>query len=114
MLASFFNKVRVNHLDAAAFASKIKETPDSVLLDVRTEEEHSNTRIPNSILIDIYENTFQNEILNLDKTKTYFVYCRSGSRSNTACQFMMKNGFQKVYNLEDGIVSWNGKLEQGE
>ena len=114
MLASFFSRIHVNHLDAKAFEKKIGETPDTVILDVRTEEEHSNTRIPNSILIDIYEETFPNEILQLDKSKSYFVYCRSGSRSNSACQFMMKNGFEKVYNLEDGIVSWVGKHEQGE
>lgn len=114
MLASFFNKIHVNHLDAKTFEKKIEETPGAVILDVRTEEEHNNTRIPNSILIDIYEETFQHEILNLDKNESYFVYCRSGSRSNSACQFMMKNGFEKVYNLEDGIVSWVGKLEQGE
>ncbi len=114
MLASFFNRIHVNHLDAKTFEKKITETPDAVILDVRTEEEHCNTRIPNSILIDIYEVTFPNEILQLDKSKSYFVYCRSGSRSNSACRFMMKNGFDKVYNLEDGIVSWVCKLEQGE
>lgn len=114
MSASFFNRIRVNHLDAETFSKQIETTKDAVLLDVRTEEEHYSSRIPNSILIDIYESSFQNEILNLDKTKAYFVYCRSGSRSNTACQFMMKNGFEKVFNLEDGIISWNNKLEQGD
>jgi rhodanese-related sulfurtransferase len=114
MTASLFNRIKVNHLDADAFEKKISETADSVILDVRTEEEHSNTKIPNSILINIYESTFQQEILQLDKSKTYFVYCRSGSRSNYACEFMMKNGFEKVYNLEDGIVSWKGKIELGD
>ncbi len=114
MLASFFNKIHVDHLDAKTFEKRIEEEPDSVILDVRTEDEYYHTRIPNSVLIDIYEETFPHEILKLDKSKSYFVYCRSGSRSNSACQFMMKNGFEKVYNLEDGIVSWVGKLEQGE
>ncbi len=114
MSASFFNKIRVNHLDAETFSKKVEGTIDSVLLDVRTEEEHYSSRIPNSILIDIYEASFPNEVLNLDKSKSYFVYCRSGKRSESACLFMMKNGFEKVYNLEDGIISWNGILEQDE
>lgn len=113
MSASLFNRIHVNHLDAETFERQIDSTPDAVILDVRTEEEHYSARIPNSILIDIYEETFPHEVLKLDKSKSYFVYCRSGSRSNSACQFMMKNGFEKVYNLEDGIISWNSKLEQG-
>lgn len=114
MLASIFSKIHVNHLEAEAFERKINDTQDAVILDVRTEEEFYQARIPNSVLVDIYEETFPHEILKLDKSKSYFVYCRSGSRSNSACQFMMKNGFEKVYNLEDGIISWVGKLEQGE
>ena len=114
MPASFFNKSRVNHLDADEFEKLLKETPDAILLDVRTEEEHFNTRIPNSILINVYEPGFMKEIDKLDKEKTIFVYCHSGGRSGMVCEQMMKNGFMKVYNLEDGIVSWRGKLEHSD
>ncbi|KAF0152480.1 MAG: rhodanese-like domain-containing protein [Ignavibacteria bacterium] len=112
MLSSLFNRINVSHLDAETFAKQVSIQPNAVILDVRTEEEHFTTRIPNSILIDIYEETFPDEVLKLDKNKSYFVYCRSGSRSNTACKFMLKNGFTNVYNLEDGIISWKGKLQQ--
>lgn len=111
MAASLFNKVRVNHLDANSFEKKLSETEDAILVDVRTEEEHYNTRIPGSTLINVYEPGFINEIEKLDKDKPIFVYCHSGGRSSMVCEQMMKIGFAKVYNLEDGIVSWRGKLE---
>ncbi|MBT7006542.1 MAG: rhodanese-like domain-containing protein, partial [Thiotrichales bacterium] len=34
--------------------------------------------------------------------------CRSGQRSATACAQMKKSGFEQVYNLKGGIISWKG------
>lgn len=33
-----------------------------------------------------------------DKSKKYYLYCRSGNRSKQATQFMRKHGFENVYN----------------
>ncbi|MHB1042464.1 MAG: rhodanese-like domain-containing protein [Eubacteriales bacterium] len=35
------------------------------------------------------------------------VYCRSGRRSAEASQILVKNGYQKVFNLEGGIMNWS-------
>jgi rhodanese-related sulfurtransferase len=48
---------------------------------------------------------FKNEIEQLDKNKTYFVYCRSGNRSGQACM-MMSDLSLKAYNLIGGIGAW--------
>jgi len=101
----------VENLDAKTFEKKLQEDNDAVLLDVRTPMENQMVRIPDSLLIDINSPTFVQEIEKLDKTKTYFVYCRSGNRSYHAGNYMLKNGFQKVYNLESGIIGWHGKKE---
>jgi rhodanese-related sulfurtransferase len=101
----------VENLDAKTFEKKLQEVNDAVLLDVRTPMENQMVRIPDSLLIDINSPTFVQEIEKLDKTKTYFVYCRSGNRSYHAGNYMLKNGFQKVYNLEPGIIGWHGKKE---
>jgi rhodanese-related sulfurtransferase len=112
MSASFFNRVKVHNLDATEFEKTFKETKDAVLIDVRTEEENYHARIPNSILINIYESSFALEIEKLDKNKTYFIYCHSGSRSYSACTFMLQKGFEKVFNLQDGLVSWQSELDR--
>lgn len=41
----------------------------------------------------------------LDKSHTYYVYCRSGKRSHNACIKMQKQGL-KVFDMEGGILNW--------
>ncbi len=105
-----FNKISFN-LGAREFENKIKNTADSVLLDVRTQNEFDTVRIPGSILIDIYKADFISRLDKLDRNKTYFVYCKSGSRSFNAAMQMLNIGFEKVYNLENGIIDWGGEVE---
>lgn len=99
------------NLDSQSFEKLFTEDSNAVLLDVRTPMEFSEERIPNSILIDLYNPNFAVEIQKLDKTKSYFVYCRSGNRSYHAGRQMVQMGFEKIYNLEPGIIGWHGDVE---
>ncbi|MCK6612390.1 MAG: rhodanese-like domain-containing protein [Bacteroidia bacterium] len=92
-------------LDGASFKQKFMENPSAILLDVRTPSEHHSEAIPGSINIDFMSANFETELANLDKSKTYFVYCRSGNRSSRACKTMKGLGLT-CYNLEYGIDSW--------
>lgn len=94
------------------FKNRILSDENAVILDVRTPAEFNDGHIPNSILMDIYNPTFQNRILELDKSKNYYLYCRSGNRSYHAGVFMISEGFNSVQHLEEGILSWNDKLER--
>jgi rhodanese-related sulfurtransferase len=98
----------VEHLDSARFADKIVET-DVVTLDVRTAGEFMAGHINGAINIDVEGNTFDAEIANLDKSKTYAVYCQSGRRSLIAVDKMANAGFGSLFNLENGIADWNTK-----
>jgi rhodanese-related sulfurtransferase len=105
------NKVNVIDLDSSEFEKQLKEDKDAVLIDVRTKSEHDEIRIPNSELIDIMDPQFSEKIDQLDKTKSYYLYCRSGNRSYHAGRAMINKGFTKVYNLEPGIIGWMGETE---
>lgn len=107
----FDSTKNVANLDSDTFEKMSQELEDAVILDVRTLDEYNQVRIPNSILIDIYKPDFLTQIEKLDKSKTYFIYCRSGSRSYNAAVNMQKMGFEKVYNLENGIIDWFGPVE---
>jgi rhodanese-related sulfurtransferase len=112
ILSSLFSRGEaVAHLDSETFEKMINETENAVILDVRTLDEYNNVRIPNSILIDIYKSEFLDEIDKLDREKSYFIYCRSGSRSYNAAKQMHKMGFGKVFNLGNGIIDWFGPVE---
>lgn len=80
---------------------------DTVVLDVRTPEEEVEGVIPNARLINVMDASFPEQIEQLDKEKSYLVFCRSGGRSVTACNLMSSKGFKKLYNLLGGIQAWN-------
>lgn len=86
-------------------------TSNKVLLDVRTEEEVDQGMIPNAIHIDFYKgDEFMEQMEALDKSKSYFVYCRSGIRSEKACDIMHELGIENAYNLMGGIIAWEGEV----
>lgn len=97
-------------LNTGLFYSKYKENKENVLLDVRTPEEYDDGHIEGAININLIDPSFREDVEKLDKTKTYFVYCRSGNRSYTACKEMKRLGIDKVFNLEDGLLGWNMPL----
>ena len=89
------------------------ESEESVIIDVRTDDEFSTGYIGGAVNIDFYMgNEFISEIEKLDKSKSYFIYCKSGARSGQTCELMKQKGFKKVYNLEGGILGWTGELEE--
>lgn len=88
------------------FVEGFKNDENSVIIDVRTPEEKAEGLIPNSTNMNIMEQSFPAKVMDLDKSKNYYVYCRSGGRSASACQFMDKQGLT-VYNLLGGIQAWN-------
>ena len=79
---------------------------NSILIDVRTKEELDEIKIEGVINIDFYSGEFENDLLNLDRYKTYYLICRSGRRSGLATIFMRDNGFKEVYNIKGGMVEW--------
>lgn len=93
------------------WVSGLENDPNAVILDVRTEGEVNEGIIPNAIHIDIYKGQgFIYRLEELDKTKNYYVYCRSGSRSRQACSIMNRLGFENAYNLMGGILDWEGEI----
>ena len=89
-----------------------EKAKNPVILDVRTEDEFLAGYIPEAINIDIHKGQeFLDEIDKLDKSKTYFVYCRSGARSASACAVMHQRGIENAYNLMGGIAQWDGDIK---
>ena len=80
-----------------------------MILDVRTPEEVAEAKIEGSVNINIYDENFVSKINDLDKSKTIYVYCKSGGRSGQAMNEMKNLGFKKIYNLDGGITSWKSE-----
>ena len=103
-------KVEYKNLSSAQFEELIKN-PNVQLVDVRTLAEHMEGHIPGSLNINVKdEEGFPAAVDDLlDKGREVAVYCRSGRRSRTAADLLVKKGF-KVYNLDKGILNW---IEEG-
>ena len=98
-------------LTQGEWLSQYEADENAVILDVRTENECDEGIIANAINIDIYEGQgFIAKLEALDKSKNYYVYCRSGARSAKACEVMESLGFENTYNLLGGILGWNGEI----
>lgn len=76
------------------------------LIDVRTPEEFAEGFIEGAQNIDFYSDTFDKDILKLDKTKPVVLYCKSGGRSAKCSEKLIEAGFVKVYDLDGGITQW--------
>ena len=92
----------------------LSEDNNSVVLDVRTQEEVEDLGIiPDALHIDIFKGQgFIDEIQQLDIAKNYFVYCKAGGRSAQACAIMNQLGFENTYNLVGGFTEWKGEVNQ--
>lgn len=87
----------------------LQKDEQAVILDVRTDEEFEEGYMPNATQVDIHDPAgFMDKIGQLDKSKNYYVYCRSGGRSVQACQLLDQMGFSETYNLLGGFSEWDG------
>ena len=82
-----------------------EEYSDTVIVDVRTLDEYESGHLKGAVNVPV------SEIKNIDisKDKKIVVYCRSGSRSNTAAKELIELGYEKVYDM-GGINDWKFEL----
>lgn len=77
-----------------------------ILIDVRTASEYKKGYIAGAVLMDIFNDNFDAELAKLDKTKTYYVYCAKGGRSEECTEKMKALKFNRVYDLDGGFSKW--------
>jgi sulfur-carrier protein adenylyltransferase/sulfurtransferase len=79
------------------------------LLDVREPYEQQICRIPGAELIPMGEVTRRTAQLPHDRD--IIVMCRSGQRSARVAQYLRSHGFERVHNLEGGILAWIDRID---
>lgn len=98
-------RLAVESVDAIQF-KKLSEQEDVIILDVRTSQEVALGKIPNAIVIDIYDPEFGAKVVQLPQEKSILIYCSAGVRSAKAADFLIANGYSSVYHLEGGLGNW--------
>ena len=109
MGTSLCAQVTVDVVAPQEFVKAQKKKKKNVILDVRTPQEYAAGHLEDAVLLDWRDNVkFMQEVENYDKSKTYYIYCRSGRRSNSAAKYMKSKGF-KVYDMQGGFNNWCGQ-----
>lgn len=98
----------MEQLEAKDWKEKFEATEGAVMVDVRTPAEWEEKVISESAEFkNIHDQAeFMKWAESLDKSKEYFIYCRSGARSGNACSYLNRIGIEKAYNLQGGIMNW--------
>jgi len=96
----------MKNLGVSEFKERIENDPEAVIIDVRSPAEEVEGLIDNSVNMNLMDPTFAEKVKALDSSKNYYVYCRSGGRSSSACHFMDMQGLNS-FNLDGGIIAWN-------
>jgi len=94
-------------ISIADFKTKLANTPNAQLIDVRTPAEVSNGTLKDATNMDFRAADFVTQINTLDKSKPVFIFCQSGGRSGKGYKKMKDLGFSEVYDMEGGYGAWS-------
>ena len=95
--------VRAMH---ASEAAPLLDDPAVVVLDLRTDAELAQARLPRAVQLDYHAPDFVRRLETLDRRTTYLMYCRSGQRSGAARAIMTGLGFRDVVDVSGGLIQW--------
>ena len=82
---------------------------DHLLLDVRSEDEFAQIRIPGAVNIPLEDLSAEaDEVADSANGRPIVMVCRTGSRSMMGAQILRMNGITEpvIYNLSGGTKGW--------
>ena len=91
---------------------KLTSCESIIVLDVREPAEFAFGHIPGALSVPLGQ--LEEKIGQLDPGKAYAVICRTGNRSDLACQMLAERGFSNVKNVVPGMSRWQGATESDE
>jgi len=102
---------RVRQLSAEEVRAMLDGADAPMLIDVREPGEYHGQlgHIPGSVLLPLRELAARVGELEPHRGRPVVAVCRSGVRSTTAAAILYGLGFERVYNLKDGMVDWNDR-----
>ncbi len=111
ILGGFFQPVKSMSPDEVRSVIRQKNIDAYCLLDVRQPGEYEQGHIPGARLVPLGE--LQAHLQDIAAQRLTIVYCRSGNRSRSAVGILNGAGFEDVYNMEGGMLAYNGLVALG-
>lgn len=76
----------------------------ALLVDVRTPGEVAEGMVEGAVNIPLQEMTHR--LAEFPKDRDLLIYCRSGKRSMAASNFLVENGYTRVFNVVGGYLAF--------
>lgn len=96
-------------------ALELKDRIDSdsvpVLVDVREAFERDIADLPALGQMRIPMAEIPGRMGEIPRDREVVFYCRSGSRSGSAVQFLQAQGYESVVNLQGGVLAWREDVD---
>lgn len=89
-------------------AKDLKDRSTKFILDVREPDEIATGKIPGAYTIPLGDLRAREG--ELPKDETIYVVCRSGNRSQKACEYLESRGYDCV-NVAGGMLAYKGPVE---
>lgn len=83
---------------------------NTLLVDVRTQDEFSLGSIPGAINTPVDE--VRERLQEMDAGKRIIVFCGVGLRGYVACRILSQNGYENVENLSGGYKTWEFAIQK--
>jgi rhodanese-related sulfurtransferase len=87
-------------------ATRLINTSNAVLVDVRETKEYEGGRLPSAAHIPLSQLASRGSELARLVGRPIIVYCMSGHRSRMAVSALAKLGFKDIYTLRGGYQAW--------
>tara|TARA_B100001063_G_scaffold137843_1_gene128807 strand:- start:386 stop:1288 length:903 start_codon:yes stop_codon:yes gene_type:complete len=104
------------HVNASEFNALI-ESPNTLLVDMRNHYESEIGHFDGAILPDV--DSFRESLPIIEKkfakhkkSKNIVMYCTGGIRCEKASAFLKHKGYEKVYQLDGGIIEYARQVDQ--
>ncbi len=95
----------IKELEAPELAQRLDDQPEAIrVIDVREMNEFTAGSMPGAEAMPMASIPVRMDELQQDKD--LIIICRSGARSAQVCMFLQQQGFDKVFNLRGGLMSW--------
>jgi len=97
----------IEYISAEEVYEIINSNEDYMILDVRTLDEFNQGHLEDAVHIPISE--LEDRLDELPQDRPMIVYCKAGTRSSTAANILIDNGFNMVFDMGGGILDWIDK-----
>ena len=95
----------LKHLRVVEFEDAVAEAGDrALLIDVREPDEYARGHLPDSRLLPLRD--LVGAVEDLPRDRPVYLVSRSGRRSTRAMRLLVDIGFEEVFNLKGGVLSW--------